>query len=103
MEKIRLYANLERTIAHTDELEAQLGDFAYTILIRARGNLARHHRRGEHRVTQTKGKVDHFVNLEGPAPMSVEEGHFLGGFYANTESIRFVEGLHILRDAIGGV
>jgi hypothetical protein len=102
MEKVRLFSNLERTIAHTDELEGQLGDHAYTIMIRARGNLSRHRKSGEHRITQTKGKVDHYVNLEGPAAMSIEEGHFLGGFYANTESIRFVEGLHILRNAIGG-
>jgi hypothetical protein len=103
MEKIRLYANLERTVAHTQELEGQLGDFAYTILIRARSNLARHRKTGQHRVTQTKGRVDHFVNLEGPAALSIEEGHFLGGFYENTESIRYVEGLHVLRNAIGGL
>lgn len=102
MEKVRLYKGLETTIAHTDELEGQLGDHAYTIMVRARGNLARHRKTGEHRVTQTKGRVDHYVNLEGPAAMAVEEGHFLSGAYANTESIRFVEGLHILRDAIGG-
>lgn len=101
MEKIRLYAGLERVIAHTDELESQLGDFAYSITLRARGNLARHHKTGAHRVTQTKGRVDHYVNLEGPSALSIEEGHFVGGFYASGVP-RFVDGLHILRDAIGG-
>lgn len=103
MEKIKLFANLEKVIAHTDELEGQLGDFAYTIMIRARGNLARHRKTGTHKITQTKGRVDHYVNMDGPASLSIEEGHFVGGFYQNTESIKYVEGLHILRDAIGGV
>jgi len=100
MEDIKLYARLERTIAHTDEVEAALGDHAYPILIRARANLARHTKTGEHKVTQTKGKVDHFVNLEGPAAMSVEEGHFVN--IGDYEVGEFVEGLHVLRDAIGG-
>jgi len=102
MEKVRLFKGLERTIAHTDELEAQLGDFAYEITLKARANLASHRRTGAHKIIQTKGKVDHYVTLEGPASMAIEEGHFLSGFYANTESIRWIEGLHILRNAIGG-
>ncbi len=102
MENIRLFRILERTIAHSDEVESQLGDFAYGITLKARANLAKHRKTGAHRIVQTKGKVDHYVNLEGPASMAIEEGHFLSGFYENTESIRWVDGLHILREAIGG-
>lgn len=99
MEDIKLYKTMERTISHTDEVEAALGDHAYPILIRARALLDRHRKSGEHKITQTKGKVDHFVNLEGPAALSVEEGHFVNiGDYAVGE---FVEGLHVLRDALG--
>jgi hypothetical protein len=82
MEKIRLQKSLERTIAHTDELESQLGDIAYGITVRARANLAAHRNTGEHKVTQTKGRVDHYVNLVGPAALSIEEGHVVSGFYA---------------------
>lgn len=101
MEKVNIYKTAPRTIANSDEVEAILGDHAYPIMLRARANLSRHRKTGEHKITQTKGKVDHFVNLEGPAAVSVEEGHFTNaGDYAVGE---FVEGLHVLRDAIGGV
>lgn len=93
MEKIRLFKSLERTVAHSDEVEGILGDFAFVILGRARANLARHHKTGSHKVTQDKGKVDHFVNLEGPAALAVEDGwHKKDG--------GFVKGLHILKGAI---
>jgi hypothetical protein len=94
VEDIRLNKTMERTIAHSDEVEGILGDHAYPVMIRARALLDRHRKTGEHRITQTKGQVDHFVNLEGPAAMSVEEGHFVGD--------RYVDGLHVLRDALGG-
>lgn len=101
MEKINLYKGMERTIANSDEVEAILGDAAYPITIRARALLGRHRKTGDHRITQTKGKVDHFVNLEGSAAVSVEEGHFTNA--GNYQVGEFVEGLHILRDSIGGV
>jgi len=93
MEKIRLYKGLERTIAHSDEVESILGDAAFLILIRARANLARHHKTGSHKVIQEKGRVDHFVTLEGPSSLAVENGwHTKGG--------NFVRGLNILKGAI---
>lgn len=103
MERVRLYKGLERTVAHSDDVEGILGDYAYQILVRARGNLSAHRKTGSHKVTQTKGRVDHYVNLEGPASMSLEEGHFVGGFYENTESIKYVDGLHVLRNAMRGL
>lgn len=102
MEKVKIYVTAPRDVSHSNEVEAILGDEAFRILVRARGNLAKHKKTGEHRVTQTKGKVDHFVNLEGPAALSVEEGHFVGGQYKGDEP-KFVDGLHILRDAVEGV
>lgn len=93
MENIRLFRSLERTIAHSDEVEGILGDFTFEILGRARANLARHHKQGTHKVTQDKGRVDHFVNLEGPGALAVENGwHKKGG--------GFVRGLDILKGAI---
>lgn len=94
MEKIRLFKGLERTIAHSDEVEGILGDHAFLVLGRARANLARHaDARGRNKVTQTKGKVDHFVNLEGPAPLATENGW-------HTKDGGFVRGLNILKGAI---
>ena len=93
MEKIRLYKSLERVVAHSNEVEAILGDHAFEILGRARGNLARHHFEGRHKVTQDKGRVDHFVNLEGPGAEAVEEGW-------HTKDGSFVKGLNILKGAI---
>lgn len=93
MEKIRLYRRLEYTIAHSDDVEGILGDFAFEITGRARANLVRHYKTGSHRVTQDKGRVDHFVNLEGPGALAVENGwHKKDG--------GFVRGLDILKGAI---
>lgn len=94
MEDIVLYRRLERTIAHTDEVERALGDHAFSILAKARSALAGHRKTGNHRVTQTKGNVDHFVNLEGDAPLSVEQG------WHNARTGTFVRGLDILKGAI---
>lgn len=94
MEKVRLFSRLEFLISHTDEVESALGDATFEITLRARDRLARHKKLGDHRVTQTKGKVDHYVNLEGPAAMSVEEGHH------NHRGGGWVEGLEIVQGAI---
>lgn len=98
MERVRIYAGLERVVARSDDVDAMLGDEAFQILNKARANLARHRRDGDHKVTQTKGRVDHYVNLEGPAALSIEEGHFVGG--ANEPT--YVPGLNILKNALGG-
>lgn len=97
MDNINLYARLESTIAHSDDIEAILGDEAFKVTTVARGKLAGHRKTGEHRITQTKGRVDHFVNLEGPSALSVEEGHWAG----EGVNKHWVEGLHVLRDSIG--
>lgn len=102
MERVKLYTRLERVIANSEAVEGILGDETFEILNKARANLARHKKTGSHKVTQTKGKVDHYVNLEGPAALSLEEGHFVKGAYESTEPT-YVPGLNILKDAIGGV
>lgn len=98
MENIKLYANLEYQIAHSEEVEADLGDRAFRVALAARARLASHTRTGATHVTQTKGKVDHYVNLESTSPevsMSIEEGH------VNKRTGQMVDGLHILRDSLG--
>ena len=79
------------------EARPAVHEHALDIGVRAEGNLARHREHGRHRVTVTAGrKTDAFVNLEGPAPLSVEFGHYTG--YKNRE---YVPGLRVLRDAAG--
>ena len=94
---MKLYANLETVVARSDEVERDLGDRAFRVLQTARAKLAPHTKTGETRVTQTKGFVDHYINLESTTPevsMSIEEGHI------NKKTGEFVEGLHILRDSL---
>ncbi|KAA9155547.1 hypothetical protein FPZ12_029570 [Amycolatopsis acidicola] len=90
---LRAEKTLNRWAARDSEVEAALGDIAYEILGKARANLEKHHKTGVHRITQTKGKVDHYVNLVGPSSTSVEFGH-------HTKNGEWVEGLHILKDAL---
>jgi hypothetical protein len=89
MDDVNLYKNLERDVARSLETQDALRRFSGVIASAAQARLARHRKTGEHQITRTQGKVDHFVNLEGPASLSVEVGHI-------TKSGKFVEGLHIL-------
>lgn len=93
MENIRLNKSLEKVIAHGDEVERALGDIGFGVLQRARSNLAKHHKTGSHKITQTKGNVDHYINLEGEAALSVENGW-------HTSDGLFVKGLDIVKGAI---
>lgn len=91
MHNIRLRPNLERTIARSGELEEQMGDITFDRLFQpAVRRLASHRDTGKHKITQTKGTVDHFVNLEGVAAMAIEVGHH------NHRDGEFVPGIHVL-------
>jgi hypothetical protein len=60
--------------------------------LRAEGLFAAHDRPGGHHIEVTHDKVDSFVSLVGPAPLSVEYGH-------SAADGSHVEGLHILSRA----
>src|SRR5687767_4652986 len=91
MHNIRLNANLEKSIAHSAELEAQMGDITFEQLtVKGRARLAAHKVTGQHKITQTQGSVDHFVNLEGPASLAIEVGHH------NKRTGEFTRGIHVL-------
>lgn len=94
MHNVKLYPRLESIVAHSDELEEQMGDITFALTLAARGLFAKHHKTGEHRITQTKGRVDHFVNLEGEAAVSVELGHY------NARTKTFTPGIHVLEAAV---
>lgn len=94
MENIKLSKDLERIIAHDEDLEGQLGDITFGVFTKATAKFAPHRKTGEHRITQTKGRVDHFVNIVGPAAAAIELGHH------DARTGKFIEGLHILRDSL---
>lgn len=62
--------------------------------------LAAHRKTGEHEITTTHGDVDAFVNLEGPAVLSVEFGHLVKGKYERAVPKK-VPGLYIITGAAG--
>lgn len=88
---------LNRKIAKLAGVQAELSLHQHEIEARAQALLASHHKTGEHQITTSEGKVDHYVNLEGPAALSIEEGHFNG--YKGKR--KYVEGLHVLTRAAG--
>jgi len=60
----------------------------------AEGLFAPHDNPGGHEITKTDKRIDALVNLDGPAPLSVEFGHW------TPDHKRYVEGLHILGRAV---
>lgn len=63
------------------------------IASRARTLFAPHDRPEGHRITTSNGAVDAYVWLEGPAPRSVEFGHF------TPKGDKYIDGLHVLARA----
>jgi hypothetical protein len=90
MHKIRLFTHLERTVARGEECQAALYRQARVMQSVAQARLSRHRKTGQHRIFLSKGRIDHFVNLAGPAAMAIEEGH-------HAPDGTFVRGLRILR------
>ncbi|MGZ3140802.1 DUF5403 family protein [Lentzea chajnantorensis] len=90
----QVYKDCASTIAHLDGVTGAVVDAAAPILARARANLANRRDDGSHEVVLRLGSsTDAFVELVGPAPLALERGH-----YARDGS--WVEGAHILRDAV---
>lgn len=85
---------LERVAAVASETRAELDRHQQAIAARARGNLAGVRDQGRHTVTVSKGAVDRFVNLEGPAALAVEVGHV-------TRGGTVVRGANVLRNSLG--
>jgi hypothetical protein len=88
-------------VSKLPEVRDAVHNQAEIVAAKAEGILAQHRDNSDnehHEITLTHGDVDSFVNLEGPAPMSVEFGHYIrmsGGFP------RYVVGLYILHRAAG--
>lgn len=90
--------DIEAYLAGLPSVQAAVSDVQGRIYTRASANFAKHNRPGGHRVTKGRpNRFDRAVYLVGPAPMSVEFGHFTPS--GNT----YVEGLHVLGRASRGL
>src|SRR5690606_15798559 len=93
---------VNRRVVRQPGVRAATYEAAQEIGAKARANMARHRFHGnetDHEVTVTRGRVDAFVNLEGPAPGAVEIGHWYKGNLGVTP--KFVPGLYIITGAAG--
>jgi hypothetical protein len=88
--------SLNKKLAQMPEVQAILDVKREEIYAKAQALFAEHHKTGEHEVTKSDGRVDKYVNIDGPGALSIEEGHFNG--YKGKR--KYVEGLHVLRRAI---
>lgn len=91
--------NIDRIMARDKGVRAAVRGKRDQVAGIAEGLFASHDNPGGHEITTSNGRVDAFVSLEGPAPLSVEFGH-----WQETKNGReFVEGLHILGRAVAQV
>jgi hypothetical protein len=94
-------------VAHFPEVKAAVRVERDKVAGIARGLFASHDNPGGHEITTQDDHLDALVSLEGPAPLSVEFGHWAsrderGRFVKISEGRprEFVEGLHILGRAV---
>lgn len=85
-------------IAHMPGVVAAVHKAAVKNSNGAKRRLAAHRETGAAQVTVTQGDVDSFVNLDDPAALSIQFGHFVGGMYFDWEKPKYVPGLYILRE-----
>lgn len=88
-----------KNLAKFDEVQDMLESHAKKLASAASADLATHRDTGAHQVkyvghqsTTEYGHIDHYVIMDGPAPISVEFGH-------RTTNGKWVSGLYILTRA----
>lgn len=86
-------------VAHLPETKAAVRRTRDRVADVAEGLFAAHDRPGRHQIARENGRVDALVSLGGPAPLSVEFGHWAGD---GADRI-YVEGLHVLGRAVARV
>lgn len=84
--------DVDSRMARVPAVSAELDRHQSAIAQRARSNLAGVRDSGAHHIATRRGSVDRYVQLEGPAALSVEAGHY-------TRTGTYVPGHHILRNA----
>lgn len=90
-----VYPKIEARLAHMPEVRAAVLLERDKLAAAAKALFAAHDNPGGHEINTDDpdigfSKVDGFVNLEGPAPLAVEFGHW------TPHHAQFVDGLHIL-------
>ena len=78
------------TVAHMPGVKAAVRAERDKMAAVADGLFASHDHPGGHEIVKENGRTDALFSLDGPAPLSVEFGHWTPGHK------RHVEGLHIL-------
>jgi len=91
--------DMSKHLAQDDSVQDALKSHAKKVMHVAEALLAAHRKTGSHsikyeghRSTTPFGHIDHYVIMEGPAPISVEFGH-------RAENGRWVHGLYIMTRA----
>ena len=87
-------------VSHHRDVQSELDSVQRRVHGNASRRLAMHRHAGQASVTMTDGGVDRFVNLEDPAALSIEFGHWVKGKF-ETDTPKFVPGLYILGTAAG--
>jgi hypothetical protein len=89
-----------KNLSKDDRVQRALREHAKKVARTAKALLAPHRDTGAHKVEYVGhasiheyGHIDHYVELTGPAPISVEFGH-------RTENGRWVHGLYIMTRAL---
>jgi len=106
MARVTVYSDkaIHTIVSHIDGVVDSVSDEAKDIGRRAEARLARHRdltNKTNHTVSVTHGAVDSFANLEGPAPLSVEFGHWYDNKDEENPVRKYVHGLYILTGAAG--
>lgn len=91
---------MNHVVSHLPGVKAAVYFEARDIGARAEARLAMHKTTGNASISVTRGDVDSFVNLEDPAALSIEFGHWVGGKYRRSTP-KYVPGLYIITGAAG--
>lgn len=86
-------------VAHMPVVRAAVHKARDDLAAAARAEFASHDRPGGHEITTQDDELDALVSIEGPAPLSMEFGHWSG----EGAGRRYVEGLHIFGKALAQV
>lgn len=102
---------MNRVAANHGKTQARLSSETERIAARGRGILAAHKVSGATTITAERiknmkfGSVDHFVLMEDRAGQAaanaIEFGHAPGGWYAEMEGAKRVQGIYVLHRAAG--
>lgn len=90
-------ARIRGQLARLPQVRAAVLAKTAEIGVTAETLFAAHDHPGGHSIEVEHGHTDGFVSLIGPAPLSVEFGHFTR--HSNEHPRKFVKGLHILARA----